>query len=133
MAMGVDVTARIVINRPLELVASFAGDPANAPRWYVNIKSAEWKTPPPLSKGSEIKFVARFLGRRMVYTYRIVEYQPWSKLVMSTAEGPFPMETTYSWESLDTVRTEMTLRKSRQSGGIFEGCYRSRCASHPSS
>jgi hypothetical protein len=108
--MAVDVTTKIVINRPREIVSSFAGDPSNAPQWYANIKSVEWKTPPPLSNGSEIAFVAHFLGRKMAYTYRIADYEPASKLVMSTAEGPFPMETTYSWVSLESGSTEMALR-----------------------
>src|SRR3712207_9158713 len=40
-------------------VAAFAADPDSAPRWYVNIEAAEWKTPPPLRVGSRIAFVDR--------------------------------------------------------------------------
>ena len=108
--MIVDVLTRIVIDRPRSLVAEFAGDPSNARRWYVNIKSVEWKTPPPLAVGSRITFVAHFLGRRMAYTYRIMEYAPPERLVMATSEGPFPMETTYTWQSAGPDRTEMTLQ-----------------------
>ena len=43
-------------------------------------------------------FVARFLGRRLAYTYEVVDLVPGERLVMRTADGPFPMETTYTWE-----------------------------------
>jgi uncharacterized protein YndB with AHSA1/START domain len=108
--MSVDVTTETVIARPPSEVADFAGDPANAPRWYVNITAVEWKTPPPLAVGSRIAFVARFLGRRMAYTYEVVELVPGMRMVMRTAEGPFPMETTYGWQPADGGRTRMTLR-----------------------
>ena len=65
--MAVDVVTEVVIDRPREVVATFAGDPTNAPRWYVNIKSVEWKTPPPVAVGTQVAFVAHFLGRRMAY------------------------------------------------------------------
>lgn len=106
----VDVTTEIVIQCPREQVASFAANPSNVPEWYEKIKSVEWKTEPVVRVGSRIAFVAHFLGRRLAYTYEIVEYSPGEKLVMSTTEGPFPMETSYLWESVAANATRMTLR-----------------------
>ena len=108
--MTVDVQSAILINRPLQDVSRYAADPDNAPLWYVNIKSVEWMTPPPMQVGSRIAFVAHFLGRRLSYTYEIVEFIPGVRLVMRTSEGPFPMETTYAWESSADGTTRMTLR-----------------------
>lgn len=108
--MPVDVQTEVVIDRPAAEVASYAGDPSNAPRWYRNIDSVEWKTHPPLAVGSKLGFVAHFLGRRLEYTYEVTAFDPERRLVMRTAEGPFPMETTYAWEPLDDRRTRMTLR-----------------------
>lgn len=44
----VDVVTNITIERPVEQVAEYAGDPSNAPKWYVNIESVVWKTEPPV-------------------------------------------------------------------------------------
>ena len=108
--MTVDVESAIVINRPVSEVSRYAADPDRAPLWYVNIKSVEWVTPPPAQVGSRVAFVAHFLGRRLTYTYELVEFIPGVRLVMRTSEGPFPMETTYTWESNVDGTTRMTLR-----------------------
>ncbi|TPI82699.1 SRPBCC family protein [Mesorhizobium sp. B2-8-9] len=108
--MTIDVTSRIEIARPRAIVAAFSADPDNVPRWYVNIKSVEWKTPRPVQVGSRIAFVAQFLGRRLVYTYEIVDLVQGERLVMRTAEGPFPMETSYAWRDTREGATHMALR-----------------------
>jgi hypothetical protein len=115
--MAVDVITETMIARPRDQVAAFAGDPSRAPDWYVNIKSIEWKTPPPLRVGSQLAFVAQFLGRRLEYTYEIVELVPGERLVMRTSQGPFPMETTYTWESIEGG-TRMTLRNRGEPTGF---------------
>jgi hypothetical protein len=103
--MPVDVLTETVIDRSPAQVATYAGDPSNAPKWYVNIKSVEWETPPPMRIGSKLAFVAQFLGRRLAYTYEVIDLVPGRRLVMKTAQGPFPMETTYTWEPVGEGQT----------------------------
>jgi uncharacterized protein YndB with AHSA1/START domain len=108
--MQLEVRTEIEIDRPRAEVASYAADPDHAPEWYENIEAARWKTAKPLAVGSRIAFVARFLGRRLDYIYEVTELVAGERLVMSTAEGAFPMETTYTWEDTSRGGTRMTLR-----------------------
>ena len=116
--MPVDVQVETVIDRPSDVVAAYAGDPANAPEWYVNIRSAEWKTRPPIQVGSKVAFHARFLGKDLAYTYEVVELVPGRRLVMQTEQGPFPMQTTYTWEPVGEGSTRMTLRNRGEPSGF---------------
>jgi hypothetical protein len=95
--MAVDVLTSIEIDAPRAVVAEYAVDPDNATAWYENIKSVVWETPKPLAVGSRIAFAANFLGRTLSYTYAVKEWVPGERFVMSTEQGPFPMETTYTW------------------------------------
>ena len=116
--MPVDVLTVTEIGRPRLEVAAFASDPDNATAWYQNIDSVEWRTPPPAQVGSQVTFVARFLGRRLAYTYELLELVPGSRLVMSTSEGPFPMETTYTWADAPSGGTRMSLRNRGEPSGF---------------
>ena len=108
--MDVDVVTEVEIARPRNEVAAYAGDPDNVTAWYSNIKSVEWQSKPPVALGSQIAFVAEFLGRRIAYTYEVKELIPGERLVMATSDGPFAMETTYTWSDTARGGTLMTLR-----------------------
>jgi hypothetical protein len=114
----VDVRTEIEIDRPRSEVASFASDPDHATAWYENIKAVEWKTPRPVVVGSRIAFVAQFLRRRLAYIYEVSAIVPDERFVMSTSEGPFPMETTYTWEDTASGTTRMTLRNRGEPTGF---------------
>jgi uncharacterized membrane protein len=114
----VDVTTEIEIARARAEVAAYAANPDNAPEWTKNITSVEWRTSPPLDVGSRIAFTASFLGSRLEYTYEVRELRPGVRFVMSTEEGPFPMETTYEWSDAPGGGTVMTVRNRGEPTGF---------------
>jgi uncharacterized protein YndB with AHSA1/START domain len=116
--MPVDVVTEIEIDRPRDEVAAYAADPENATAWYENIERVEWKTDAGLRVGARIAFVARFLRRRLAYTYEVTEFVAGEHLVMRTADGPFPMETTYTWTDAATGGTRMSLRNRGEPSGF---------------
>jgi uncharacterized protein YndB with AHSA1/START domain len=116
--MGVDVVTEVEIARPRAQVAAYAMDPDNATEWYRNIKRVEWKSPKALQEGSRIAFEAQFLGRKIAYTYEIKELVADERVVMATSEGPFAMETTYTWTDTAVGRTKMTLRNRGEPSGF---------------
>jgi uncharacterized membrane protein len=116
--MSVDVSSEIVIERPPGIVSAYVSDPTNAPTWHDHIKSAGWRSEPLVHVGSRVAFIAEFLGRKLEFTYEIVEFIPGEKLVMRSVEGPFPMETTYAFEETREGHTKMTMRNHGEPSGV---------------
>jgi hypothetical protein len=114
----VDVLTDVVIDRSRHDVAAFVSELENTTRWYKNISSAEWQSEPPLRVGSRLAIAARFLGRELRYTYEVIDVVADERLVMRTEQGPFPMETTYTWEDAPGGKTRMTLRNRGEPTGF---------------
>ncbi len=108
--MTVDVEVHTTIARRRADVAAYCCDPDNVTEWYANIKAVQWETNPPVALGSRFRFTSEFLGRRMDYTYEVVDLIAAQRFVMRSEGGPFPMETTYLWDDDDQGGTWMTLR-----------------------
>jgi hypothetical protein len=117
----VDVAVAAVIERPIEDVSAFAGDPSKVLAWRRRVSSAEWQTDPPVMLGSRITFRTRFLGREAVRTYEIVDHTPGSQIAIRTVagSGPFTMQTTATWRALSERATHMVLRTRSEPGGIW--------------
>lgn len=116
----VDVSTQIVIDRPAAEVAAYAMDPEHAPRWYGGIRAVEWKGEPGVRPGARVVFIAQFLGRRLAYEFEIGEAVPGERLVLRSVDGPFPLETRYTFESLDGGRTRVTQRHSARPAGFAQ-------------
>lgn len=50
--------------------------------------------------------------------YEVAELVPDERFVMRTAEAPFPMETTYTWQDTADGGTRMTLRNRGEPSGL---------------
>jgi uncharacterized membrane protein len=116
--MSVDVTNEILIERAPGIVSAYVSDPSNAPTWHDHIKSAMWTSEPIAHVGSRIAIVVELLGRKFEFTYEIVEFTPGEKLMMRSIEGPFPMETVYSFEETRDGHTRMTMRNHGEPAGV---------------
>ncbi len=116
--MPVDVASEITIKRPPGVVSAYVCDPDNAAIWHGNITSAAWRSGLVVRVGSRVGFVAEFLGQRLDYTYELAEFIPGEKLMMRSIEGPFPLETTYTFEETRDGHTKITLRNHGEPSGV---------------
>ena len=119
--MFVDVQTEIEVDRPRDEVAGYVSDPSNATEWHHIIRSVEWESPPPVAEGSRVRFRARFLGRDLAYTYEIRELVPGWRLVMGTVEGPFSMETTYTFDDAPGGGARVGPRNRGEPSGFAKG------------
>lgn len=108
--MDQDVLTQIVIDRPRSEVADYVSDPENATEWSQNVSKAEWKSPKPLSAGSEFAFEAQVGDEKRAFMYQVTEYVPGESLVMSSESGSSPMETSYRFSDTDSGGTKVELR-----------------------
>jgi uncharacterized protein YndB with AHSA1/START domain len=116
--MSIDVTAQATIEAERERVASYATDPRNDPLWIGGIVEAEMLSDPPLEKGSTVRRVATFLGKRIEYVMEVAELEPGSRIVMRSVRSPFPMVVTYSFADA-SGGTRARIRVEGEPAGLY--------------
>jgi uncharacterized membrane protein len=117
--MKLDVTAEAVVDRSREAVFAFMADPANDPKWIVNLRSARLLGDGPIAEGARVERLAHFLGRRIEYVLEIVGLDPGARLEMRSVKAPFPMHITYTFEDAAAGGTTVRNRVAGEVGGFF--------------
>ncbi|MEX0750812.1 MAG: SRPBCC family protein [Dehalococcoidia bacterium] len=108
--MSIDVSAETIIDRPRAEVAAYVVDPANEPSWIGGIVESQQITPGPIARGSRVRRVAKFLGRRIEYAPEVTEFVLDERLSMRT-DKPFPMIIEYAFsEEVGGTRVRTRLR-----------------------
>jgi hypothetical protein len=96
-----DVTAERVIALPPERVAAYAMDWRHDHEWTQGIRAAALTALGDgggFGLGAEVTRTAYFLGKRIDYVLRVVEYAPPAVLDMKSVAGPIPMHVTYRFD-----------------------------------
>lgn len=96
--MSLDVTVTQTILAPRDDVAGFVMDHRNDTAWIGGITQSELVGEEPFAVGSDVRRVASFMGKRIVYVNRVDDLEPGRRLAMHSIESPFPMQVTYSFD-----------------------------------
>ncbi len=115
----VKVEASVDINRPIEEVWAYVTDPTKAPEWSSFVLESTLEGTGPIGVGSRIRWIGKFLGRRLGSTSEVTQYDPPSKFAMRGVSGGVDLEIERQLESIG----EGTRYRSRlvgDSGGLFK-------------
>lgn len=89
-----EVTASISIERPTAAVFAYLADMSNNPKWQKGMQSCKWTSDPPLRLGSTYDQEASFLGKKIVSSFEVVEFEPGRLIRIRTTSGTMPIDVT---------------------------------------
>lgn len=115
----VDVSSSIDIDRSAGEVFAFVSEFPNNPRWQRGQRSCEWTSEPPLRVGSTYDQHARFLGKDMTNSFRVIEHDPERRVKFTSTGGSFPITVTRTVEPLGDSRSRFTEHVQGEPGGFF--------------
>ena len=107
------------IEAPIERVWEFVDKPENELLWQSNAAERVVLTDGPIEKGTRIRLVDRFLGRRMDSEWEIVEHYPYYRLDR-TVSGPIHLESSWRLEPVENgTLFSMEIETGEGLGGMF--------------
>jgi uncharacterized membrane protein len=115
----VKLASTVEIDRPADEVFAVISDFSRNPEWQGGMKSAHWTSEPPTGVGSTYQQVARFLGRDVITTFEVVDYEPGRSVTIESRKSSFPITVTRSVEPLGRDRTRVSARIEGEPGRFF--------------
>jgi uncharacterized membrane protein len=90
----IEVNVRIEVGQPPDEVFEFWSNWANNPRWQTGMESCTWTSEPPMRLGSTYDQRASMLGRPIVSSFEVVEYEPGHRVRIKTTKSTLPLDIT---------------------------------------
>jgi hypothetical protein len=113
------VNAGTVVNRPAADVFAFVSDFENNPKWQGGMRQCRWTSRTPDVVGSTYDQVAHFLGRDVVSSFVVVEYEPGHRVKITSTSGPFPITETRTVDPNGPATTRVSALVEGNAGGFF--------------
>jgi hypothetical protein len=113
------ITVGVDVARPANDAFAFVADVENNPRWQRGMRSCRWTSPPPHGVGATYDQTARFLGKDIVSSFRVVEHLPGRRVKITTTKSPFPITETRSVQPLGDDRAYISAIVEGDASGFF--------------
>jgi hypothetical protein len=107
------------IGRPPTEVFVFVADMGNNPSWQKGMQQCRWTSEPPLRLGSTYDQVAGFLGREIVSSFEVTEFETDERIRIQTTAGTMPLDITRSVESDGADGSVITAIVRGDASGVF--------------
>jgi hypothetical protein len=101
MAMGIELSAEVVIDRTRRDVAEVVLNPLNDSAWIAAVRESRLRQPGPVAVGTQVERTLQFLGRRLQQILVVTSYLPGKQMVLDAVGGPVPMEIRYELDDVE--------------------------------
>ena len=90
----IEVHVSVDVAPPPDEVFAYLADWTNNPTWQQGMKACEWTSEPPLRLGSTYDQRAEMMGRPIVSSFEVVEYEPGRRVRIRTTKSTLPLDIT---------------------------------------
>ena len=78
------------IARPVGEVFAYLADVENETQWQPDLVEARLTSPGPVAVGAQGRDVRKFMGREVVTTWEVTEFEPDQRMTFKVITGPMP-------------------------------------------
>jgi uncharacterized membrane protein len=108
------------VEAPPTVVFEYLTDLERGPVWQSSLLEAHLSPEGPIQKGTEIREVRKFLGRKMESTVEVTEFEPDRLFGGRVLSGPVPWEFLYRFEEAKNGSTRVDFQMEGEPGGFFK-------------